>query len=88
MKSLPHVNEGNSGLPSGCGMTSISGMEEVRRSGSLDRLCQEMHVWNIWSLELEGEAEKPEATALWGEVNCFSTNPVTLLWKVSDPSCQ
>ena len=86
MKSPPHVNEGNSGLPSGCGMTSISGMEEVRRNGSLDRLCQEMHVWNIWSLELEGEAEKPEATALWGEVKCFSANPVTLLWRVSDPS--
>ena len=45
-------------------------------------------MWNILSLELEGEAEKPEATALWGEVKCFSANPVTLLWKVSDPSCQ
>ena len=39
-------------------------------------------------LEFGAGAEKPEATALWNEVKCFSANPVTLLQKVSDPSCQ
>ena len=29
----------------------------------------------VWKLEPEGEAEKPEATALWSGVKCVSVNP-------------
>ena len=33
----------------------------------------------MWSLEPEGEAEKPEATGLWSEVKGFSAHLVTSL---------